>query len=131
MTVAAVPVLEHRNEVRLVGRVSADPVQTRLPSNDFVVSVRLVVDRPRPPAGRGRRQSADTLSCAAWTRELRRCVTRWSAGDIVEVEGALRRRFWRADGVPQSRYEIELTSARRLARHAAVETADAGDSPVD
>jgi single-strand DNA-binding protein len=109
-----VPALEHCNEVHLVGRVSKDPVQTRLPSGDLVVNVRVVVERPRPPAGRGRRQKVDTLSCAAWTSELRRAVMRWCADDIVEVQGSLHRRFWRGDGVPQSRYEVELTEARRL-----------------
>jgi single-strand DNA-binding protein len=113
---APVPVLDHRNEVRLVGRVSADPVSVTLPSGDAVVTVRLVVERPRPPAGRGRRRQVDTVACAAWMPTLRRTLLRWCPGDTVEVDGALRRRFWRAEGVPQSRYEVELSAARRLAR---------------
>lgn len=116
MSAEPVPVLEHRNEVHLVGRVSADPVLLALPSGDSVVTVRLVVERPRPPAGRGQRQQVDTLACAGWAPTLRRTLMRWSAGDVVEVDGCLRRRFWRAEGVPASRYEIELTAARRLAR---------------
>lgn len=116
MTAEPVPVLEHRNEVHLVGRVSADPVLLTLPSGDSVVTVRLVVERPRPVAGRGRAQRVDTLACAGWVPTLRRTLMRWNPGDIVEVEGRLCRRFWRAEGVPQSRYEIELRSARRLAR---------------
>ncbi|MGH8776978.1 MAG: single-stranded DNA-binding protein [Jiangellaceae bacterium] len=116
MPVEPVPILEHRNEVHLVGRVSAEPVLASLPSGDSVVTVRVVVERERPPAGRGARRQVDTLACAAWPANLRRTVLRWSAGDVVEVEGALRRRFWRADGVPQSRYEIEVSAARRLAR---------------
>ena len=116
MTVAPVPVLDHCNEVHHVGRVSADPVSVTLPSGDTVVTVRLVVDRARPPAGRGQRRQVDTVACAAWGSALRRTVQRWSPGEVVEVEGALRRRFWRAEGVPQSRYEVELTGARRLAR---------------
>lgn len=119
MTVEPVPVLEHRNEVRLVGRVSAEPVLAILPSGDNVVTVRVVVERERPPAGRGDRRQVDTLACAAWPATLRRTVLRWSTGDVVEVGGALRRRFWRAEGVPQSRYEIELRTARRLARNPA------------
>jgi single-strand DNA-binding protein len=111
-----VPILEHRNEVHLVGRVSADPVLLTLPSGDSVVSVRLVVERPRPPAGHGRRQQVDTLACAGWIPALRRTLLRWGPGDVVEVDGSLRRRFWRAEGVPQSRYEVELSVARRLAR---------------
>jgi single-strand DNA-binding protein len=117
-----VPVLEHRNEVHLVGRVSADPVLLTLPSGDTVVTVRLVVQRPRPSAGRGRGQRVDTLACAGWVPALRRTLLRWSPGDVVEVNGELRRRFWRAEGAPQSRYEVELSSARRLARAPAPES---------
>ena len=116
MTTTTIPVLEHRNEVHLIGRVSGDPTQTNLPSGDMVVTVRVVVERPRPPAGYGRRQRNDALSCAAWAADLRRAVMRWCSNDIVEVRGALHRRFWRGDGVPQSKYEIELTEARRLYR---------------
>jgi single-strand DNA-binding protein len=116
MTAEPVPVLEHRNEVHLVGRISADPVLLTLPSGDSVVTVRLVVERPRPAAGRGRAQRVDTLACAGWVPTLRRTLLRWNPGDVVEVKGRLCRRFWRAAGVPQSRYEIELSSARRLAR---------------
>lgn len=116
MTAAPVPVLDHRNEIRLVGRVSGEPVSVTLPSGDAVVTVRLVVERPPPPAGRGRRRQVDTVACAAWEPALRRTLLRWSPGDTVEVDGALRRRFWRAERVPQSRYEVELSAARRLAR---------------
>jgi single-strand DNA-binding protein len=116
VTAELVPVLEHRNEVHLIGRVSSDPVLLTLPSGDSVVSVRLVVERPRPPAGHGRRQQVDTVACAGWPSALRRTLLRWGSGDVVEVHGSLRRRFWRAEGVPQSRYEVELSGARRLAR---------------
>lgn len=130
MTIGSTPVLEHVNEVRLVGRVSADPELLRLPSGDLVATVRLVVDRPRPPAGRARRQRVDVLACAAWVDSVRRTVMRWCAGDIVEVSGALHRRFWRADGGPQSKYEVQLSDARRLYRPPVepMEPADPNDS---
>lgn len=121
MTAGSTPVLEHRNEVRLVGRISADPVLTKLPSGDLVATVRLVVERPRPAAGRGSRRQVDALACAAWDADVRREVMRWCADDIVEVKGALHRRFWRGDGVPHSRYEIQLTEARRLYRPPVIE----------
>lgn len=116
MSAGFTPALEHVNEVRLVGRVSADPELMRLPSGDMVAMVRLVVERPRPPAGRSRRQKSDVLACAAWAEDVRRTVMRWCAGDVVEASGALHRRFWRADGGPQSKYEVQLTGARRLYR---------------
>ena len=116
MTAEPVSELEHRNEIHLVGRVSADPILLTLPSGDSVVTVRLVVERPRPAGGKSRGQPVDTLACAAWVSALRRTLLRWGPGDTVEVNGSLRRRFWRAESIPQSRYEIELSSARRLAR---------------
>jgi single-strand DNA-binding protein len=42
----------------------------------------------------------------------------WTAGDLVEVEGALRRRFSRGAATTTSRYEVEVSSARRHARSA-------------
>ena len=49
----------HVNEVRLVGRLSADPTELTLPSGDTLWTFRLVVDRPAAEARRG--QQLDTL----------------------------------------------------------------------
>lgn len=110
--------LESRNEVVLVGRVAAAAEQRELPSGDLLVTWRLVVDRPpgRPTGPAGRAVTVDTLDCVAWTAGLRRTASAFQPGDVVAVEGALRRRFWRAAGAPASRYEVEVTRARRLAR---------------
>lgn len=116
MTITSVPVAEHCNEVRLVGRVAAEPQVAVMPSGDELVTARLIVERPRPPAGRGRRRQVDTVMCAAWSPVLRRRLRIWSAGDTVEVTGALRRRFWRGESGPRSRFEIEVATAARLAR---------------
>lgn len=102
-----------RNEVLLSGRVSGAPVETTLPSGDVVVSIRLVVDRePR----RHKPPYVDTIDCSAWTARSRRTILTWNEGDVVTVEGALRRRFWRGSNGAQSRYEVEISGARRLAR---------------
>ncbi len=116
MTTTSVPVAEHHNEVRLVGRVAAEPAVTMMPSGDELVSARLIVERPRPPAGQGRRRQVDTVACAAWAAALRRQVRIWNPGDTVEVTGSLRRRFWRGEQGARSRYEIELATASRLIR---------------
>lgn len=124
MSHSAVPtVVDHHNEVRLVGRVAAEPVVSVMPSGDEVVTARLVVDRPRPPAGRGRMSGVDTIACAAWSPEVRRVVRVWRQGDIVEVTGSLRRRFWRSPEGARSRFEIEVATASRLVR--------APDAPVN
>lgn len=111
-----VPSGEHCNEVRLIGRVAAEPRVVFMPSGDELVTARLVVERPRPPAGRGKGRQVDTVACAAWSAVLRRRLRIWNPGDTVEVTGALRRRFWRGESGPKSRYEIEVATAKRLTR---------------
>jgi single-strand DNA-binding protein len=101
----------HVNEVRLRGRVSGEPEERVLPSGDTVVSFRVVVDRP---AGSGGRARVDTLDCAAFRPGVQRSVLRWEAGDEVEVEGSLHRRFFAAGGGRASRYEVEVGRASRV-----------------
>ena len=111
-----------RNEVLLVGRLAAVPEERELPSGDLLTTFRLVVDRPPPTRsaaprpGAGRQVPVDTLDCSAWTAGTRRTARTLQAGDVVEVTGALRRRFWRAGAVSASRTEVEVAALRRVAR---------------
>lgn len=99
----------HRNEVLIVGRLAAAPERRTLPSGDEITSWRIVVGRE----GAGQ----DTIDCTAWTARTRRSAAAWAPGDVVEVRGALRRRFYRAAGMgAASRYDVEVRGARRLAR---------------
>ena len=107
-----------RNEVVLVGRVSAAPEERELPSGDVLVTWRVVVGRPpprRPPEG-VRATTVDTLDCVAWSASARRAASALQPDDVVEVSGALRRRFWRAGAGAASRCEVEATSVRRVSR---------------
>jgi single-strand DNA-binding protein len=104
------------NEVRLVGKVSAAPQLRELPSGDAMVSFRVVVGRPES-AYRGA-QRVDVIECAVWSGRIMRSVQRWSDGDVVEVTGAIRRRFYKAGAGTSSRVEIEVRTAR-LIRHSA------------
>jgi len=96
------------NEVRLRGRWTAATART-LPSGDEVVTARLVV--PRASTG------VDTIDCAVWKGGLRSRALKVVDGTIMEVEGSLRRRFWRTPGGPASRYEVEVTAMRRVPRN--------------
>jgi single-strand DNA-binding protein len=98
------------NEVSLSGRVSGDPQARTLPSGDAVVSVRVVVRR-----GEG---GVDTIDCSAFRGDARRVLLRWRDGDMVELEGRLRRRFWRTGAGALSRTEVVVHSGRRLRRAA-------------
>ena len=105
------------NEVRLVGRVGADPEEKVLPSGDPLWTFRITVGRPaakRP--GPGAAQRSDSLDCAVWSSRPRRAVSTWAKGDLVEVSGSVRKRFFQAGGVTASRVEIEVSRARIIRR---------------
>jgi single-strand DNA-binding protein len=102
----------HVNEVRLRGRVSAAPEERELPSGDRLTTARLVI--ARPAASARQRQPIDVLECVAWTARAQREVAGWEPGSIVEVRGAVRRRFRRTPAGVTSRVEIEVMGARRV-----------------
>ena len=77
-------VIEHRNEVVLVGRITSPASERVLPSGDTITSWRITVDRD----GEGR--------------------------DVVEISGAIRRRFWRAGAGLGSATEVEVQTAKRV-----------------
>ncbi len=112
-----------KNVVHIVGRLGAAAAAKELPSGDVVVSFRVVMRRTRRTRARstgdapGIGAQVDTIDCAAWRADVRKAVSGWEPGDVVEVEGALRRRFWRdpARGAT-SRVEVEVARAKRLRR---------------
>ena len=104
------------NEVRIVGRVSQQPEERTMPSGDVVWTFRVVV--PRPAASVQGRQQVDALDCAAWTARARRSVATWAVDDVVEVSGAVRRRFFRTGEGAASRFEVEMAAGRVIRRAA-------------
>lgn len=108
------------NEVHLVGRLSGPPETRSLPSGDELVQLRVVVRR-RPDPGRGAaaagsRSTVDTIDVTCWTGAMRRTALRLGDGDMVEVEGSLRRRFYRVGASVQSRYDVVASTVRRTPR---------------
>ncbi|MGY1815761.1 single-stranded DNA-binding protein [Blastococcus sp. SYSU D00820] len=100
-----------RNDVVLRGRMSAPAELRELPSGDVLVTFRLVVRRPEP---RARGQSVDVLTCVTYDRALQRRIAAWEAGDVVEVEGALQRRFWRTPTGTASVCEVNCRRGRKV-----------------
>lgn len=99
------------NQVLLQGRLSRTPEEKVLPSGDRIWTLRVVVPREE-----GERPGVDWVDCAVWGGRLRRSVASWAEGDVVEVSGALRRRFFRTGGGPQSLVEVEAASGRLIRR---------------
>lgn len=113
------------NDVRLVGRLTGEPVTVELPSGDALVTFRISVPRSSPArrlggeAGRAQGQGVDSVPCTAWIPRLRRSILTWRAGDLVEVSGAVRCRFFQAGGATRSRVEVEASAARIMRRSSA------------
>ncbi|MFD7077511.1 single-stranded DNA-binding protein [Nocardioides sp. NPDC057577] len=106
------------NEVRLIGRLSLAAEEKDLPSGDQLTAFRVVVNRPRDKR-RGSRVQIDALECHTWVARVRRAAMTWQVGDVIEVNGSLRRRFFKTGGRLQSMTEVEVSSARRVSRAAA------------
>jgi single-strand DNA-binding protein len=106
--------VEVTNEVRLAGRLSRDPELKEMPSGDTVWTFRVVV--PRPAAAARPHQSVDALECCVWGGRAKRSVAGWRAGDVVAVEGSLRRRFFRSGQGVTSLVEVEVVAGRLIRR---------------
>jgi single-strand DNA-binding protein len=100
------------NTVLLRGRVTTAPVERELPSGTVISAFRISVPRARTSMTAGSAQGVDWVDCTAWNARCRRSVSRWAVGDLVEVTGALRRRYVRA-GPGSTRLEVEVLGARR------------------
>ena len=104
-----------RNDVVLVGRLSAEPTTRLLPSGDELLGWRLVVGRDAAArAVSANAPTVDTIDCVAYKAGIRRTIGRCVGGEMLEVQGALRRRFWRGAKGLASRYEVEVFAAKRL-----------------
>jgi single-strand DNA-binding protein len=108
------------NDVRLVGRLTGKPAVVELPSGDELVTFRISVPRGvrvgGSAPGSATPQRVDSVPCTAWSARVRRSVVSWEAGDLVEVSGAVRCRFYQAGGATRSRVEVEASSARIIRR---------------
>ncbi len=103
----------HVNSVLLRGRLSMEAEHRELPSGVVLTRWRLAVRRPDDHPGH---QRADAIECATFEDDVRETVSGWMLDDVVEVEGAVRRRWWRGG----SRYEVEVRTARLVERGGSV-----------
>lgn len=104
------------NSVSLRGRISSAPIERALPSGDVILTFRIVLTRERTPMTAKSKQASDWVDCVAWGGRVRRSVGRWRVDDVVELEGALRRRFFKLASGTSTRVEVEVLGGRLLAR---------------
>lgn len=100
---------DYVNQVVLRGRVSHVGEERELPSGDLLRAWRLVVPRVGTGA-QARRSPVDVIDVTCWCADTREAVARLTDGDVVTVEGALRRRFFRTAAGVASRYEVEAAT---------------------
>jgi len=102
----------HVNEIRLVGRLGASVVERELPSGTVLTSFSVIIDRPaREIHGRTR---VDTISCQTSRAAIATRLGKVEPGSVVEVQGALRRRFWRAGTGLSSATEVDVARLRMI-----------------
>ena len=101
------------NEVMVQGRVSSTGEERVLPSGDAVLALRVVVPRGGPLRSTTS-ATVDVIEVACWSATTRRRARSLAEGDVVQISGALRRRFFRVGAVVQSRYEVEARTVRRV-----------------
>lgn len=99
--------MEHVNEIVLVGRLSGATEWRALPDDRQVAVWRLVVEHRN---ARSPQDGLDTIRCVTYDETLQEHVRAWSHGDLVEVRGALRHRFWRSPDGPRGLYEVEAAA---------------------
>ena len=93
--------MESKNEVILLGRVSSIQGERELPSGDKVSEFRIVVSRG------SRKTQIDVIDIAVWKAPLRKRLNSLAVDNWVQVEGALRRRFWQGANGVSNRWQVE------------------------
>ena len=108
------------NEVYLVGRVTSLAIEKELPSGDKVVEFRVVIGRAkstsskRSTKSRTGKKEVDSLDIAAWSSKTRKAALSLKVDTLVEIHGAVRRRFWQAPSGLASRWQVEASTVARL-----------------
>jgi single-strand DNA-binding protein len=110
---SATPGRPARNEVSLCGRVAAAAEERELPSGDSLMTARIIIDRDAAALTHSA-QRVDTIDCIAWLARVHRSMRAWQPGDVVQIEGSIRRRFFQTSGGRGSRVEVEVKRAKRV-----------------
>ena len=96
------------NEVALVARVSSSGEVVELPSGDTLTRFRVVVPREKPVT----KTTIDTIDCVSFKKQIQNRALKLAVDDVVEIQGALRRRFWQTGAGVASRMEVEVSDLK-------------------
>ncbi|WP_306371258.1 single-stranded DNA-binding protein [Nocardiopsis sp. CC223A] len=118
----------HRNEVLLVGRITAEPVFRKMANGNRLASWRMCMARPAREGVSGRR--SDAVYCVGFDSGLHPDLEEWRLGDVVRVTGALRRRFWHGRPEERSTCEVEARTVALVRRSRPGPGGAPGDAPV-
>jgi len=100
------------NEVVIEGPLVREPERRELKSGRSIWLMQVAVPQV---SGTG----ADRVDCSVRSGRLMRAVATWEAGDVVRLEGHLRRRFFRVGDASRSTLEVSVQSGRRTRRASA------------
>lgn len=103
----------HVNEIVLIGRLSGAPEWKPLPGGGQVAVWRIIVEHQD---ARSPQDAIDTIRCVTYDPSVQEGVREWRHGDVIEVRGSLRHRFWRGPDGPRGLYEVEVAVAIRRDR---------------
>ncbi|MEU4547901.1 single-stranded DNA-binding protein [Nonomuraea dietziae] len=101
-----------RNDVTLVGRLSASPDERAMPSGDTLTKWRIIVRR-HPLVRRG--GFVDTIQCVTFDAEVAAMVKAMRPRAPMEIRGALRCRIYGPPSAKSWRYEVEVHSVALVA----------------
>ena len=103
------------SEVTVVGRLGNRVEARTLPSGDEVTVFTVIVDRSAKDQARaaGRGATVDSISCQTFRAGIAGRLAALEPGTWVEVEGSLRRRFWRSGGGLSSAMEVDVVRLER------------------
>jgi single-strand DNA-binding protein len=111
-----------RNEVLLVGRLSAAVEEHPMPSGDTVTKWRVIVRRSRPHRRGG--TLTDSVPCVTFDRQAAAVLRSLKPRDYVEVTGTFRCRVFGPPGAKIWKYEVEVSAARPVEMAAIPESED-------
>ena len=94
------------NDVALRGWVTTVATERELPSGDVVVQFRIAITRPEG--------GVDTIDLESWSAKTRRSALSLRDGEWVEIQGAIRRRFWKSGQGLASRWQVITNEIKRI-----------------